>query len=108
VSFSSRLQSDLAPNRLSLAVARARTDGRRPIDLTESNPTRAGFDYPGNLLAPLADPQGLRYAPDPSGLLDARVAVAGDYLRRGLAIDPNASADSKHERGVFAAVQGAV
>jgi len=86
--FSSRLQSDLAPNRLSLAVARARTDGRRLIDLTESNPTRAGFDYPASLLAPLADPQGLCYAPEPSGLLDARVAVAGDYLRRGLAIDP--------------------
>ena len=88
MSFSSRLQSDLGPNRLSLAVARARTDGRHLIDLTESNPTRAGFDYPGNLLAPLADPKGLGYAPDPSGLIDARVAVAGDYLRRGLAIDP--------------------
>ena len=88
MSFSSRLQSDLAPNRLTLAVARARTDGRRLIDLTESNPTRAGFDYPSNLLQPLADPRGLCYAPDPSGLLEARVAVAGDYLRRGLPIDP--------------------
>jgi aspartate/methionine/tyrosine aminotransferase len=85
--FSSRLQSDLAPNRLALAVARARADGRPLIDLTESNPTRAGFDYPSHLLAPLADPEGLCYAPDPSGLLDARLAVAGDYRRRGLSID---------------------
>lgn len=86
--FSSRLQSDLSPNRLALAVARARADGRLLIDLTESNPTRAGFDYPGDLLEPLADPRGLCYAPDPSGLIDARAAVAGDYRRRGLAIDP--------------------
>jgi alanine-synthesizing transaminase len=86
--FSTRLQSDLSANRLALAVARARADGRRLIDLTESNPTRAGFDYPSDLLAPLADPKGLCYAPDPSGLLDARMAVARDYLRRGLSIDP--------------------
>ena len=88
MSFSSRLQSDLTPNRLALAVARARADGRPLVDLTESNPTRAGFDYPSNLLAPLSDPKGLCYAPNPSGLLEARIAVAGDYGRRGLSIDP--------------------
>ena len=86
--FSSRLQTDLAPNRLARAVARARTDGRPLIDLTESNPTRAGFEYPDDLLGPLADPKGLCYAPDPSGLLDARCAVAADYVRRGLTVDP--------------------
>lgn len=86
--FSSRLQSDLAPNRLTLAVERARTGGRSLIDLTESNPTRAGFDYPSHLLRPLGDPKGLCYAPSPSGLLEARVAVAADYRRRGLTVDP--------------------
>jgi hypothetical protein len=88
VSFSSRLQGDLVTNRLTLAVERARASGRSLIDLTESNPTRAGFDYPGNLLQPLADPTGLCYAPDPSGLFEARVAVASDYKRRGLFVDP--------------------
>lgn len=86
--FSSRLQSDLAPNRLALAVGRTRAHGRALIDLTESNPTRAGFEYPGSLLEPLADPKGLCYAPDPSGLFEARAAVAADYRRRGLTVDP--------------------
>ena len=57
--FSDRLPRDLAPNRLAQrrrGPARARADPI--IDLTESNPTRAGFDYPADLLAPLADPRG--------------------------------------------------
>ena len=33
------------------------------IDLTESNPTRVGLDYPDDLLAPLADPAGARLRP---------------------------------------------
>ena len=41
------------------ALAATRADGRPFIDLTESNPTRAGFDYPADLLAPLADARGL-------------------------------------------------
>jgi aspartate/methionine/tyrosine aminotransferase len=65
---------------------RARSDAL--IDLTESNPTRAGFDYPDDLLAPLADPRGLRYAPSALGALEARRAVAAEYARQGLAVDP--------------------
>jgi alanine-synthesizing transaminase len=87
--FSSRLQRDLAQNRLTVALAHARAAGRAIIDLTESNPTRAGFDYPGDLLTPLGDRRGLCYAPDPSGLVEARRAVAGDYLRRGVTVDPD-------------------
>ena len=86
--FSSRTPSSLAPNRLARAVADARRQGRGLLDLTESNPTRAGFDYPPDLLAPLADPRGLRYAPRALGLEPARDAVAADYARRGLTVDP--------------------
>ena len=86
--FSSRLQSDLAINRLAVAVERARGGGHPFIDLTESNPTRAGFDYPADLLAPLGDCRGLCYAPEPLGVLDARRAVASDYARRGVSVDP--------------------
>jgi aspartate/methionine/tyrosine aminotransferase len=83
--FSSRLPANVHANRLSEAL-RARQDPY--IDLTLSNPTRAGFDYPVDLLAPLGDAGGLRYAPSALGALDARRAVAADYARQGLTVDP--------------------
>src|SRR5207302_782907 len=52
--FSTRIPSSLAPNRLAQAVVEQRRSGRAFIDLTESNPTQAGFEYPPDLLAPLA------------------------------------------------------
>src|SRR5262249_10114433 len=48
------------------------------------NPTHAGFDYPHDLLRPLADERALSYDPQPFGLIDARVAVSRDYARHGL------------------------
>ncbi len=84
--FSSRTPSSLAPNRFALALARARRDGRPLLDLTESNPTRAGFDYPPDLLAGLADARGLGYDPRPFGLPAAREAIAADYTRRGISV----------------------
>ena len=86
--FSSRVPADLGVNRLSRALQQARADRRPLIDLTLSNPTRAGFDYPGDLLAPLAHARGLTYEPQPFGLMDARRAVASDYSRRGVSVAP--------------------
>jgi alanine-synthesizing transaminase len=83
---SSRLPRDLTPNPLSAAVARARAEGRSVADLTQSNPTRVGIPYPLDLLAPLADPAGLSYEPEPFGLATARAAVAADFARRGVAV----------------------
>ena len=85
--FSARVPDTFAANRLTEAVRARRTRGDAFIDLTESNPTRAGFDYPDDLLAPLADPRGLRYAPSALGALEARRAVAADYARQGLSVD---------------------
>ncbi|MEP7118489.1 MAG: pyridoxal phosphate-dependent aminotransferase [Acidobacteriota bacterium] len=85
---SSRLPLDLTPSPLAAAVARARAQGRPLIDLTLSNPTRAGLPYPLDLLTPLADPAGLSYEPEPLGLLSARRAVADDYARRGVVVGP--------------------
>jgi alanine-synthesizing transaminase len=83
--FSSRLQWDSQPNPLSILLAEKRRNGAAVIDLTESNPTRAGLDYPGGeLLAALADPRALRYDPDPRGLLAAREAVSEYYAQRGV------------------------
>jgi aspartate/methionine/tyrosine aminotransferase len=75
-------------NRLSHAVGRMRALGRPYIDLTDANPTTAALEYPADLLAPLADARGLVYVPEPFGALHAREAVAREYERRGLAIDP--------------------
>ena len=86
--FSSRLPSDLAANRLALRLAERCAQGRAIVDLTASNPTGAGFAYPADLLAPLGDVRGLRYAPSPLGLIEARRAVAADYARQGVAVAP--------------------
>jgi aspartate/methionine/tyrosine aminotransferase len=81
--FSSRTPADLTPNCLTGLVNRAKEQGRAIIDLTESNPTRAGFSYPTDLLRSLGDPRGLSYAPSPFGLAETRSAVSRDYARRG-------------------------
>ena len=86
--FSSRTPAQLAPNRLATALAERRARGARVIDLTASNPTCAGFDYPEDLLAPLAAPDALRYDPQALGAIDARVAVAQEYQRQGMAVSP--------------------
>ncbi len=85
-SWSGRLPADLTPNPVARAVAARRASGRPLLDLTASNPTRAGFRYPEDLLQPLADPAGLVYDPQPLGLAGAREAVAEDHRRRGLDI----------------------
>jgi len=85
--FSSRTPADLSPNEITLTLARKRRAGARILDLTESNPTRAGFDYPRELIgAALGNPRGLRYDPDPRGLATAREAVANYYRVRGVEV----------------------
>jgi len=81
--------SSLAPNRLTQAVRARAAAGAPIIDLTLSNPTRAGLDYPADLLAPLADARALTYDPRPFGLADARRAVAADYARQNVRVDPD-------------------
>jgi hypothetical protein len=82
--FASRLSFDLTPNRIALARARLAREGIEIDDLTESNPTRVGLQYPANLLDPLASSAGLAYRPEPLGLPSAREAVSRDFVRRGL------------------------
>ena len=86
--YSSRLPPRTDVNALSAAVAALAAAGAPIVDLTESNPTRVGLPYPDGLLAALGGASGLRYAPDPLGLWDARVAVASDCARRGATVDP--------------------
>ena len=87
-SFSSRLPASLPPNRLAGAVARRRASGLGLIDLTASNPTAAGFEYPHDLLDGLAEGRNLNYSPDAAGMEEAREAVAADFGRRGMTVSP--------------------
>ncbi len=86
--FSERVPPSLEPNRITQAVRRVRAAGRPLLDLTITNPTTAGFEYPSSMLAVLTSPGALRYDPQPFGLLDARRAVACDYARRGIEVTP--------------------
>ena len=87
--FASRTDWPLTPNRLSQLVEERRRQGLPLLDLTESNPTRCGFDFDaGKLLGALADPRSLAYEPDPRGLLSARLAVASYYTERGVRLSP--------------------
>lgn len=81
--FSSRLKFDQRPNPLTLLLGEKRRAGAEVLDLTGSNPTRAGFIYPEReILAAFADPAVLRYDPSPRGLLPAREAVSRYYAAR--------------------------
>jgi len=86
--FSSRLPPILATNAFSAAIADLRARGVSLTDLTVTNPTVVGLSYPPDLLATLADPAGLTYAPTPFGLWSAREAVAREVSTAAAPIDP--------------------
>ncbi|MES1258868.1 MAG: pyridoxal phosphate-dependent aminotransferase [Acidobacteriota bacterium] len=77
--FSKRLPHESHTNELTKILA-AKRQARIPVlDLTESNPTRAGIRYPSGFLAALADERAIRYEPEPFGLLAARETIADAY-----------------------------
>src|SRR5260370_8766298 len=82
--FAKRTKWNLAPNRLSEALAAHRAAGKPLLDLTVSNPTECGFEYDRSaILKALSNPAALSYEPNPRGLESARRAVAGYYADRG-------------------------
>lgn len=83
VRFSSRLPPDLTPTELSQGMQDAR-DGRDGIDLTLSNPTVCGFDYPHQAIGEALRPREFVYAPKSLGLDSARSAVATYISARGV------------------------
>jgi alanine-synthesizing transaminase len=85
--FSSRLKWGQRPNPLSVLLEERRRSGAPVLDLTESNPTRAGFEYPlSEIMDALADPAALRYEPTPRGSPSAREAVSRYYADHGAEI----------------------
>jgi len=86
--FSRRTQWKMTPNRLSIAIAEAHASGREILDLTISNPTRAGIIYDrAAIVDSLGTERALDYDPQPKGLLPARQAVAQYYAERGEQVD---------------------
>src|SRR3954468_20559386 len=84
--ISSRLPRSLEANAVARAVAAKQRSGTTIVYLTATNPTAAGFNYPKELLAPLADARGLDYEPQPLGMWSARAAVAAPFRCRGSVI----------------------
>ena len=87
--FSDRFHWDLEPNRLARLLRDKRRAGIPVLDLTESNPTRAGLSYPREIVDSLADPRALAYHPQPCGSIEAREAVCRYYADRGHAVEPD-------------------
>ncbi len=85
--FSSRLQWSLDPNPVSKLLTAKLAAGEKILDLTESNPSDAEFDFPEQqILEALGDPRSLRYTPVPAGLPSAREAVSAYYAGQ---VDPD-------------------
>ncbi len=78
--FSRRTDWKLTPNRFTEAQRELRAAGRDLLDLTVSNPTRAGLHYDAeSILSSLSRPEAMDYDPQPKGLASAREAVAAYY-----------------------------
>jgi alanine-synthesizing transaminase len=89
--FSKRTDWKLTPNRFTEVQRELRAAGREVLDLTASNPTRAGLSYDAEtILHALSDRQALDYDPQPRGLASAREAVAAYYREQHgeVEIDP--------------------
>ncbi|MHB0971174.1 MAG: pyridoxal phosphate-dependent aminotransferase [Thermoanaerobaculia bacterium] len=75
--FSHRTAWDAPENRLTRAIAARRAHGAEILDLTESNPTRAGIEYPFDTMERLlVGAARAPYIPDPCGIERARNALA--------------------------------
>ncbi len=80
--FSSRFHWNLEPNRLTQTLQNRRRANLPVFDLTQSNPTHAGLEYPPEILQAFASPGALVYEPAPAGLRGAREAVAQYHAAR--------------------------
>jgi len=88
--FSRRLRLNYSDNPLFKMLKAKKSSGEKVLDLTESNPTRAGFNYRAKfVLTALSRPAVLQYEPDPRGLLPARRAISGYYLKHGKRVSPD-------------------
>ena len=99
--FSDRTNWKLTRNRLTDALEAARSSGANILDLTLSNPTRAGlrYDEPA-ILRSLSAPQAIDYDPQPKGLRPAREAVVAYYRGGNYSGEQNRDEHSRGESGL--------
>jgi aspartate/methionine/tyrosine aminotransferase len=86
--FSKRTDWNTDESELARAHRLRAVAGLPIADLTASNPTRCGFLFPPELLAPLTNPRAVDYDPQPRGLLYAREAVCAYYAAHGATLKP--------------------
>ncbi len=86
--FSKRTNWQRQSNRLSELLGKLRESGKPVYDLTNSNPTDCGINYPQQeILRALSNPESLRYHPEPHGLISARKAVSEYYHQKSVVVD---------------------
>ena len=91
--FSKRTDWKLTPNRFTEVQRQLHAASREVLDLTVSNPTRAGLRYDAEaILNSLSNREAMDYDPQPKGLASAREAVAAYYREEHceVEIDPEA------------------
>jgi alanine-synthesizing transaminase len=88
--FSTRTDWDFRPSALYSLLQQKRARNEVILDLTESNPTKCGFNASAS---DLVDAEVLQrsalYEPDPKGLRSARQAVSDWYKSQNIIIDPD-------------------
>src|SRR6185503_19446238 len=88
--FSRRIPGDLDHNEWFRTLKDLRARGARLLDLTETNPLRAGLHAPAAVdpFLKAARERADVYEPDPKGALRAREAVARELAPPGVILDP--------------------
>jgi alanine-synthesizing transaminase len=88
--FSNRLQWDLPINPLAALIQQKKQRDEKILDLTNTNPTRAGIPslWP-EIQEALQHPDGRFYDPQPLGLPAAREAIAKYYAGWNQTVDPD-------------------
>ena len=86
--FSQRSRCFGEENAISLKKRALLASGRTLLDLTRSNPTETGLAPFEQLRELLAPPETERYAPDPFGIISARLALSERWSRQGHSVAP--------------------
>lgn len=91
--ISNRLQSlgDLeSENEISLTKTRLIQSGQKILDLTNSNPTQVGLEFPTSVLSHILSNLNVSvYDPIPEGLELTRGEIASEYRKRGIIAETN-------------------
>lgn len=87
--FSCRTNWNFQNNRITKLIQEYQRNNISIIDLSESNPTKVGFNYPEKfVLKDFCSGKNLIYNPHPKGLINAREAICKFYHKKNINIHP--------------------